>query len=270
MDEKILNSRYRLHEILGMGGMGTVYRALDEKFNSHVAIKEARYLGSDELVQAFFREAQLLHQMRHPSLVHVIDWFEEDKQQYIVMQYIEGKSFDNILRENSENGQKGFRFDTAIAWINQILDVLEYMHNFKPSVVHQDIKPQNLILTPQNDVVLLDFGLVQVKESSGYESMAGRTPRYAAPEQTLGKVIDTRTDIFLAAMTFYEMLTGLPPISAERRVWELMVNKIDPLEKLHQVDNKISQKVSEVIHSALALEKDDRPASVSAIRNELN
>ena len=159
--ETLLQNRYRVVRLLGRGGMGAVYEATDQRFNNRVALKEAR-VAEPELAGAFEREARLLRTLRHRSLPVVIDYFSDGDEWYLVMDYVEGEDLGERLKRN------GGPFPPAevLAWGDQLLDVLEYLHSHEPPVVHRDVKPQNLKVTPAGTVVLLDFGL-----SKGVEGM---------------------------------------------------------------------------------------------------
>src|SRR5918911_3535570 len=151
-----LQGRYRIVRPLGQGGMGAVYEALDERLHRAVALKETLVEG-EELRRAFAREARLLANLNHPALPKVIDHFSEGAGQYLVMEFIAGADLAQLL---SERGRP-YPFETVLAWADELLDALEYLHGHEPPVIHRDIKPANLKLTPKGRVVLLDFGLAK-------------------------------------------------------------------------------------------------------------
>src|SRR5262249_42719164 len=154
--DTILQGRYVILNLLGKGGMGAVYLAKDQRLGHLVAIKETFFRDSS-LRKAFEREAQLLARLRHPALPVVSDHFVEGDGQFLVMQYISGNDLHDILTK------KGGPFspDEVLRWADQLLGALEYLHSQKPPVIHRDIKPQNLKLTEQDQIILLDFGLAK-------------------------------------------------------------------------------------------------------------
>src|SRR3954462_13590758 len=142
-----LQKRYRIDRQIGQGGMGAVYVATDERFGSRVAIKETLFMD-DNFRKAIEREARLLNSLKHSVLPRVTDHFEEDNGQFLVMEYIAGDDVAGVLE--SKGGP--FSVDTVMKWADQLLDALDYLHNQAIPVVHRDIKPQNLKITPKGDI----------------------------------------------------------------------------------------------------------------------
>src|SRR5688572_29188184 len=138
--------------------MGAVYRAVDQKFGSIVAIKQTFY-GDAQLTEAFEREARLLNVLHHPILPHVSDHFTENDGHFLVMEYIEGDDVSNLLKQGTI-----FPVDSIMRWALDILDGLDYLHSQDPPIIHRDIKPNNLKLTTRGKIMLLDFGMA--KETS--------------------------------------------------------------------------------------------------------
>ena len=197
----VLQDRYLVDRLLGQGGMGAVYLAVDQKFGSTVALKETLVRG-EELRKAFEREARLLNKMRHAALPVVLDYFTEGSTQFLVMQFIPGEDFGELLVE------RGGAFPSAdvLRWADDLLDALEYLHSQDPPVIHRDIKPQNLKRTPRGEIILLDFGLakgapVDISQMKGTGSVYGYTPHYAPFEQIRGVGTDARSDLYALAAT---------------------------------------------------------------------
>ena len=175
---QVLEQRYRIEALLGQGGMGAVYRAVDLKFNTPVALKEDLTVTPDSQRQ-FTREAALLHQLRHPNLPRVTDHFAIAGQgQYLVMDHIEDEDLKGLLRRQGPLTEA-----QALNWICQVLDALEYLHSRQ--VIHRDVKPANVKITPQGQVYLVDFGLAKVYDPGQETTIGARgaTPGYAPPEQ---------------------------------------------------------------------------------------
>ena len=189
----LLNKRYKILEELGQGGMGAVYKAIDENLGVTVAVKENFFL-TDEYARQFQREAKILANLRHPNLPRVLDYFVIEQQgQYLVMDYIEGDDLREwIKRKEVISEVEVIQIGTAIC------NALIYLHSRQPAIVHRDIKPGNVKITPDGEVVLVDFGLVKVMLRGEVTSVSARamTPGYSPPEQYGAAPTDTRTDIF--------------------------------------------------------------------------
>lgn len=271
-DNSILQNRYRISKKLGQGGMGAVYLANDTKFGSLVAVKETLIPDNPECRESFLREANLLNSLRHQALSHVIDYFAYDSEQYLVMQYIEGKTLDSVLYTQLNSQKEPLSSEQVVGWVKQILEALDYLHSNKPSVLHQDIKPQNLMLTATGKIVLLDFGLarIQVPDTGDYVSMAACTPPYASWEQLNNDGIDQRSDLFSLAATAYHLLAGELPPNAQLRMFSVVKGESDPLQKLNTVNFRVPEYIAEVLHSALALHKEKRPSTANQMLDMLN
>jgi formylglycine-generating enzyme required for sulfatase activity/serine/threonine protein kinase len=268
--DTILQDRYRIVSLLGKGGMGAVYQAVDQKFGSTVAIKETLVSG-DELARAFEREARLLNKLRHGALPMVMDYFAEDQGQFLVMQYIPG---DDLATLGARNDGP-FPQQTVLRWAEQLLDALSYLHEHEPPIIHRDIKPQNLKLTPRGEVILLDFGLSKSAASAGASlaptsvSVLGYTPHYAPFEQINSVGTDPRSDLFSLAATLYHLLTGDLPPDAMTRAQRVMNGQPDPLRPAHVVNDAVAPAVAAVLHSAMAINREHRPASAAAMYEAL-
>ncbi len=209
----LLNSRYRIERVLGQGGMGAVYLAVDENLGTTVAVKE-NLNASPESERQFKREATLLATLRHPNLPRVTDHFVLSGQQYLVMDFVEGED----LRERLANGGP-VPVAEVLRWAAQICDALSYLHGRTPPVVHRDIKPGNIRLAPGDQAVLVDFGIAKATGGDARTTTAAvaLTPGYAPPEQYGMGRTDGRSDLYALAATLYATLTGrTPPDSMER------------------------------------------------------
>jgi serine/threonine protein kinase len=161
--ETILQGRYRIVRQLGQGGMGAVYEAIDERLDTTVALKETLF-ADERLRKQFEREARMLARLHHPALPRVSDHFSEGDGQFLVMQYIAGED----LAEMVTRRRGPFPADQVLTWAAQLLDTLDYLHTQEPQIVHRDIKPQNLKLTPRGQIILLDFGLAKGQASRSF------------------------------------------------------------------------------------------------------
>lgn len=261
----LLQNRYLIEKRIAVGGMGAVYRAIDQRFDNSVAIKETLY-KEEELREAFEREARLLNSLLHPVLPHVSDYFTENNSYFLVMQFIEGEDLSKIIKREG-----AFPVKDVLRWIDNLLDALDYLHLQEPPIIHRDIKPQNLKITPRGDVILLDFGLAKLKheDTSGVKSVFGYSQKYSPLEQIQGTGTDARSDIFSLGATAYCLLTGKPPIEVLARATQIIAGQPDPLRLASEINDKVPMKVAAVLHSALALNPEQRFVSAKAMRQAL-
>jgi serine/threonine protein kinase len=265
----LLQNRYRVTRQIGRGGMGAVYVATDERFGSTVAIKQTFFSDDTALRKAFEREAVLLNHLKHPALPRVSDHFAEAEGQFLVMEYVEGADLGELLKA------RGGWFPVAdvLAWADELLDALEYLHAQQPPVVHRDIKPQNIKRTRQGRMVLLDFGLAKGNPSragaTAAGSVLGYSPTYAPLEQVQGTGTDACSDIYSLGATLYQLLTGEPPVDALTRAAAVVNNEADPLRPAHVVQPHIPVDVSRCIRRAMAQKAALRPKSAAEMREML-
>ena len=257
----LLRERYRILQELVQSGMGVLYLAHDEALNVNVAVKENRYTTAIHS-QQFHQEATLLASLRHPNLPRVIDHFViEGKGEYLVMDYIEGMN----LQERLESSGKPLSEFEVVRIAKIICAALEYLHSRNPPIIHQDIKPANLIMTPADDIMLVDFGLAKPYDRGEVvgDLFQGVTAGYSPVEQ-YGQDTDVRSDIYALGATMYTLLTGLkPPEAIERAVGE---DEVQPIGKINPI---VSQPIQVVIDKAMAVMAKDRFQSVKDFRKKL-
>ncbi len=264
----VLQNRYRIDQQIGQGGMGKVYVATDERFKSRVAIKETVFEDAN-LRKAFEREARLLNSLKHTSLPRVSDHFSENEGQFLVMEFIAGED----LAERMEKNGEAFSLETVLDWANQLCRALEYLH--AQDIIHRDIKPQNLKLAPNNQIVLLDFGLAKgnptdAPHQTAAKSIFGFSRSYASLEQIQGAGTEPRSDLYSLAATVYHLLTGIPPADALTRAMNVLNKKSDPLIPANLINGEVPKGVAEVLQKAMALNADERPESAEAMREMLD
>ncbi len=267
----LLQDRYLILRLLGQGGMGAVYQATDRKFGSAVAVKETIY-SNDQFRQAFSQEARLLNHLRHSALPVVMDYFFAGDKQFLVMQYIPGNDLERLLEERKSIGQGTFMTSQVLHWTDQLLDALEYLHSQEPAIIHRDIKPQNLKLTPRGEVILLDFGLakgVVTGRPKSSHSIQGYTPHYASLEQIRGTGTDVRSDIYSLGATLYHLLTGVIPADAMTRMAAEMMGERELLQPITELNPAVPVPVAKIIESAMSLTPNDRPQTASKMRQAL-
>jgi eukaryotic-like serine/threonine-protein kinase len=264
----LLQNRYLVLNQIGQGGMGAVYIATDQRFGSTVALKET-FFTEPGLRKAFEREARLLNHLRHPALPRVSDHFTEDEGQFLVMEYIAG---DDLAEKLKERGG-AFTLSEVLNWADQLLDALDYLHTQEPPVIHRDIKPQNLKLTPRNAIVLLDFGLAKGTPAqakvTATGSVFGYSRFYAPLEQIQGAGTDPRSDLYSLAATLYHLMTGVTPAEALLRATSVLNGHPDPLLPANEVHEQVTPAVAEVISKAMSQNAAQRPQTAAAMREML-
>jgi serine/threonine protein kinase/Tol biopolymer transport system component len=239
----LLNNRYRIVEILGRGGMGAVYRAVDESLGVDVAVKENLFT-TDDYARQFRMEAVILAGIRHPNLPRVTDHFVlEEQGQYLVMDYIEGDDLrQRIEKQGTLNEAEAIRIGAAVC------DALTYLHTRKPPILHRDIKLGNVKLVPDGNVVLVDFGLAK-QAWEHEETMTGAramTPGYSPPEQYGSARTDARSDVYSLGATLYAAITGVVPEDSLMRAVDGV--ELTPLRK-HKPS--ITPRLAAVIEKAM-------------------
>ena len=211
----IIDGKYKILNKIGQGGMSVVYLAMNERANKQWAIKEVRkdcVKDYDVVRQGLIAETDILKRLNHPHLPSIIDVIDRDDTFLIVMDYIEGKSLDHWLKKDGAQPQ-----EKVVEWAKQICDVLGYLHSRKPPIIYRDLKPANVMLKPDGQIMIIDFGTArEFKETSIEDTSCLGTQGYAAPEQYGGHgQTDARTDIYTLGATMYHLLTGhnpsLPP-----------------------------------------------------------
>ncbi len=252
--EVILHERYKIIKKLGQGGMGAVYLAWDSTLETKVAVK-SNFNPAAESVDQFLREAQLLASLKHQNLPRVTDYFVIGKEQYLVMDFVPGDDLGERLKDEGIQPVQDVLF-----WADQLCSALIYMHHQEPTVIHRDIKPANIKLTPENEVILVDFGIAKAASAQVHTATgaAGYTPGYAPPEQYGQGRTGPYSDQFSLAATLYALLTRTKPADSIQRV--LGKTTLLPLRELNP---GVPENVADAILKALSLQPSERFASVA-------
>jgi serine/threonine-protein kinase len=265
---QILQNRYRIVSLLAQGGMGAVYRAWHTRLDIPVALKEmipqpglgARKL--DQLHRQFQREAQTLARLTHANLVRVIDFFQERDKVYLIMDYVQGESLADRIRRKGALSES-----EVLTWADQLLDALVYCHD--QGIIHRDVKPQNVIIRPDGQAILVDFGLVKLWDPTDPRTRtairAMGTPQYAPPEQyDLTGHTDARSDIYSLGATLYHALTGqAPPTATQRSASD------EAFKPPRALNRRISSETEEAVLRAMELRVRDRFQSAQDMRSAL-
>lgn len=272
----LLHQRYEIVEVIGGGGMGRVYLALDHHLERRrCAVKEIRTPpdATPEMVEAarrqFRQEAHALAQLDHPNLPKVYDFFTAGERDYLVMEYVAGQDLRSILEDTRQRG----RFlpeSQVLLWAEQLCDALSYLHNQTPPVLHRDVKPANVKLTPAGIIKLVDFGLVCTLQPEDLQTVTvmrgvGSLP-YTPLEQYSAELghTDVRSDIYALAATLYHLLTGQTPPTAQAHFLQPQL-LIPPME----INPAISPQVEQAILQAMSPHPAERPPSIEAFRRAL-
>ena len=269
----LLQNRYLIVHLIGRGGMGEVYLAIDQRLGSAVALKRTSFSDDALLGSAFEREAKTLARLRHSALPKVSDHFIEDDNQYLIMEFIAGDD----LAKRLETLQKPFPLPWVMFWADGLLDALNYLHSNEPPIIHRDIKPQNLKLTEENSIVLLDFGLSkntldavsQFSATTTGSSVVGYTPHYAPLEQVRGTGTNARSDIYSLSATLYQLLTNIIPPDALTRAEAILGEMPDPLQPINESNTEVSPAISEIILKGMEISRDKRFASARQMQAAL-
>jgi serine/threonine protein kinase len=272
---EVLRGRYKIHRIIGHGGMGSIYLADDLRLEGRQwAIKEVehdRTLPVEVVKQAreqFLREATVLARLDHPNLPKVSDFFSIGPRDYLAMDFVPGNDLRTLMLEARSHGK--FLPETEVlSWANQIADALGYLHNQEPPILHRDIKPSNLKVMPSGLIKLVDFGLVKIlaSEEMTITILQGRgTALYTPLEQYGGDTghTDRRSDIYAFGATLYHLLTNQPPHEARERFLHPEI-----LTPPRQINPEISLRTEKAILWAMNLHPDERPQDIESFRQAL-
>ena len=255
--------RYEIQEIVGIGGMGAVYRARDKNFKAIrlVAVKEMISQVTDlairrNIFQMFEREANILATLRHPTIPRIYDYFTVGERAYLVLEFVHGKNLEQLISET----QSFFPEEQLLSWAIELCDVLDYLHQHKPEpIIFRDVKPSNIMNTLQNHVSLVDFGIAKVFESGQKNTMVG-TQGYSPPDQYRGEATP-KVDIYALGATLHHMLTLRDPqMEAPFSFGERPIREINP---------NVSKEFAAVVERALEYKPEDRYDTASEMKEAL-
>jgi serine/threonine-protein kinase len=273
--QTLVGGRYALGELLGRGGMAEVRKGTDTRLGRIVAVKRLRTdLASDITFQARFRrEAQSSASLNHPAIVAVYDTGEEQatdgtgvSQPYIVMEFVAGRTLRDILRE----GRKILP-ERALEITSGVLSALDYSH--RAGIIHRDIKPGNVMLTPSGDVKVMDFGIARaMSDASSTMTQTAAvvgTAQYLSPEQARGEPVDSRSDVYSAGCLLYELLTGRPPFIGDSPVAVAYQHVREPAAPPSDHDTDLPPEIDAIVMKSLAKRVEDRYQSAGAMRADI-
>ncbi len=262
----VLGGRYEIHKMLGMGGMGAVYKARDMEVERAVGLKVIRpdLAGNPAILARFKQELVLARQVTHKNIIRIYDLNEADGVKFITMEYIEGEDLRTILTRQGKLSP-----EEAVGIILQTCAGLQAAH--VEGVIHRDLKPSNIMQDQSGRVVIMDFGLARTVQGDGMTQtgMMIGTMEYMSPEQAMGKDLDARSDQFSVGLIFYELLSGFIPFHAESAIASLVKRTQERAVPLVDVDSSIPPDLSNIVAKCLERDPQDRFASVDDLIDEL-
>jgi len=262
----VLSDRYELEELVGSGGMSSVYRAHDRLLDRKVALKvlHEQYTGDAEQVGRFRHEARAVATLSHPNIVTVIDRGEHEGRQFIVLEYVDGENLKDLIRSGP------VPVTTAVELAIQISQGLAFAH--QQGLVHRDVKPQNVLLDGDGQAKVTDFGIARSLDVQHGMTQTGTvlgTSDYIAPEQAQGQRVDEHTDVYSLGVVLYELLTGEVPFPGENFVAVAMRHINEPPPGIRERRPDVPPRLEAAVHKAMAKDARDRFPSMSDFRLEL-
>ncbi|MFJ3583147.1 tetratricopeptide repeat protein [Streptomyces sp. NPDC090127] len=276
-ETRLIQGRYRLHDVIGRGGMGEVWRATDESLGRRVAVKCLKPLGPERdphfvtvLRERFRREARVAASLQHRGVTVVHDFGESEGVLFLVMELLEGQNLSQLMEENK---QHPLPVHDVVDIAEQVADALAYTH--RQGIVHRDLKPANIMRLGDGAVKICDFGIARLGDNIGYTSqltgtgIAMGTPHYMSPEQISGGAVDHRSDLYSLGCVLYEIATGVPPFDLED-AWAILVGHRDtPPEPLRTHRAELPDYLDRIVLDLLAKTPDGRPTDAGVLRRRI-
>ncbi len=272
---KTISNRYIVEEILGQGGMSSVYKGTDPNLKRVVAIKVIHsHLSSNaDFVQRFEEEAAAVAQLRHHGIIQVYDFNRDDDLYYMILEFVPGETLQDHLKRLNDSGRK-LSHSQAIEYMASICDAVDYAH--QRGMIHRDIKPANLMLTTTGQVILMDFGIAKIVGGTRHTATGAvvGTAMYMSPEQIKGEQPDRRTDVYSLGVTLFEMVSGRPPFDANSAMTLMMMHINDPIPNIKSLNPDVPDALVAIINKALAKDPNNRYQTTAqmaaALRNALS
>ena len=251
----VIEGKYEILKLIGEGGMSKVYLAMDKRLNKQWAVKEIEKRARDEhneiVIQSAIAEAHLIKKLDHPSLPRIVDIIDQSNVIYVIMDYIEGEPLDRILKTYGAQPQ-----EIVIEWAKQLSEVLDYLHTYDPPIIYRDMKPANVMMKPDGNLKLVDFGIArEYKQENIADTVNLGTKGYAAPEQFGGKgQTDPRTDVYCLGVTLYHLVTGHNPTEPPYE-----------LKRIREWNPQLSGGLEKIIQKCTQLNPEDRYQSCAEL-----
>lgn len=254
----VVDGKYEILKQIGKGGMSVVYLAMDKRLNKQWAIKEISKIGNGKnnevVINSLLVEANLMKRLDHPALPRIVDIIDNANTIYIVMDYIEGESLDKILKEYGPQPE-----EIVLEWAKQLCGVLDYLHSQNPPIIYRDMKPSNVMLKPEGNLKVIDFGVArEYKENSTADTTVLGTKGYASPEHYGARQTDARSDIYTLGMTLHHLITGVDPRPADYRY-----------ASVRQWNPDLSDGIEAIIDKCTALDPENRYQNCTELMYDL-
>ena len=251
-----LEGRYWIQSLVGVGGMANVYRGVDEKNGNPIAVKvlKEEFLDNEELVRRFKNESKAISILSHPNIVKVYDVSVTDKLQYIVMEYVDGITLKEYLKQRGG----ALTWKETVHFATQVLSALQHAHS--KGIIHRDVKPQNIMLLADGSIKMMDFGIARFSraQSQTVSDKAIGSVHYISPEQAKGDRTDARTDIYSVGVMLYEMLSGQLPFDGDGAVSIAIMQISDKAKPLAQVAPNVPEGLRQITEKAMEKDPDKR------------
>ena len=251
-----LDGRYLIQSLVGVGGMANVYRGVDEKTGNAIAVKvlKEEFLDNEELVRRFKNESKAISILDHPNIVKVYDVSVTDRLQYIVMEYVDGITLKEYLKQRGG----ALTWKETVHFATQVLRALQHAHS--KGIIHRDVKPQNIMLLADGSIKMMDFGIARFSraQSQTVSDKAIGSVHYISPEQAKGDKTDARTDIYSVGVMLYEMLSGKLPFDGDGAVSIAIMQISDKAKPLSQVAPNVPQGLCQITEKAMEKEPEKR------------
>ncbi len=263
----LLGSRYEILQLLGEGGMGAVYKAMDRELNRPVALKLIRpQLAANPSILARFKQELLLaQQITHKNVIRIYDLGDADGVKFITMEFVEGQDLRSLMEE-----KKKFPPEEAVEIMQQVCRALEAVHSV--GVIHRDLKPQNIMQDKSGRILVMDFGLARTEEGDGMTQTGALvgTMEYMSPEQALAEDLDRRSDLFTVGLILYELLTGKTPFKADSALASLIKRTRERAVPLSSFDQTIPRQLSDFVSKSLERDPNLRYQSATEMLTALD
>ena len=263
---KILGNRYELLQCVGEGGMSFVYKARCRKLNRFVAVKilKDEFKNNEEIVRRFKKEATAIANLSNPNVVNVLDVGTQDDINYIVMEYVEGKTLKDIIKEKG-----ALPYEVAISIGIKVAKALECAH--KSGIIHRDVKPQNILVTEEGVVKVTDFGIAKSMDSStiAHTNSVMGSAHYFSPEQAKGTYTDYRTDLYSLGIVLYEMVTGVVPFNGDSPVTVAVKHIQEKAIPPKNINQNIPNSLNDLIMKAMEKDPVNRYQTAKEIIGDL-